>query len=156
MAKEGDGGHLQATLCARRYGQADTLLRQWSDGKELTIGSSDCLHCQTVLLTYCHLLIRPVKMSYEDSILKCDYRFVREKPPHLNKVNFEYDFLEKSRQVNGQKSGTRSQYDYVRDGDFSIVWTNVTIFVLGHLAYFYAFYLIFTFQVNNLTWIFCK
>lgn len=29
---------------------------------------------------------------------------------------------------------------YIKDGDFDIVWTNVSIFVFGHLLYFWGLY----------------
>lgn len=85
-------------------------------------------------------------------ILDANFRFVREKPAHLDKLNCEEDFL--SRKIESSKRGR--PFLYMSDTEFNIVWKNVAVFVIGHLYYFYSFYLLLTFQISWLTWVFCE
>jgi len=54
------------------------------------------------------------------------------------------------------KSGL-SNYTFIRDGDFDIVWPNAAIFVIGHVLYFYSLWLLFTDHDEKMTktWFFC-
>ncbi len=83
--------------------------------------------------------------------LDVNYRFVREKPDHLDKVNVEYEFLDRK---NKRERDARSPFEYIRDGDFDIVWINVLVFGMGHLFYIYSFSLLG--DINPLTWVFCE
>lgn len=38
----------------------------------------------------------------------------------------------------------RPFYWFINHGDFDIVWTNVSVFIIGHVLYIYAYYLLFT------------
>ena len=42
---------------------------------------------------------------------------------------------------------------YIKDGDFDIVWTIVSIFVLGHILYFYGLYTLYNEWLIT-TWIY--
>ncbi|KAI1286645.1 Stearoyl-CoA desaturase 5 [Halotydeus destructor] len=44
---------------------------------------------------------------------------------------------------------------FVDTGEFSIVWPNVLVFLVGHVFYAYSFYLLLTFEVSWLTWVHC-
>lgn len=49
-----------------------------------------------------------------------------------------------------------SPYIYLADGEFSIVWSNVTVFIIGHLCWAYALYLVITLQVQWMTFGYCE
>ena len=51
-----------------------------------------------------------------------------------------------------------SNYTFIRDGDFDIVWPNVLIFIVAHIAHAYSLYLLFTDHDVKMTktWIFSK
>ena len=47
------------------------------------------------------------------------------------------------------------EYYFVKNGDFDIVWTNVAIFAVGHLLYFYGLYTLWNERLIT-TWIYSE
>jgi len=49
-------------------------------------------------------------------------------------------------------------YNYIREGDFAIVWPNVTIFAVAHVIHMYSIYNLFTDYDDKLskTWVFSE
>lgn len=45
----------------------------------------------------------------------------------------------------------RPFYYFIRDGDFDLVWPNISVFVIGHLLFFYSYYIMYTQHPWN-TW----
>ena len=46
------------------------------------------------------------------------------------------------------KKDEKPYYYYIRNGDFDIVWSNVAVFVIGHVLFFYTYWFAF-YQVEN-------
>lgn len=73
-------------------------------------------------------------------------------PEPVSKLDVIDKFITKSAQ---SKS---SLYQYIAQGDFSIVWPNAIVFALGHILHFYSLYVILTDSDirTHYTWIWSK
>lgn len=57
-------------------------------------------------------------------------------------------FVGKNSDQNGnkleKKLEERPYYWFIANGDFDIVWSNVVVFILGHIFFAWAYYILFT------------
>lgn len=61
-------------------------------------------------------------------------KFVPKSKANFNKIE--------KQEVKSPKKNDSAYYYYIRNGDFDIVWTNVFVFVLGHLLFIHTGYLL--------------